>query len=90
VLITSPSCRWCRRFERETLADPAIRRRLGRLAVTAEVVRGSGEYPATLAAPVVPMHYFLGEDGEVLVKMPGYWSAEDFMSILDDVERRRK
>ena len=90
VLITTPGCRWCRKFEQTTLEDAAVQKRLSAMAVTVEVSRGSGGYPDTLKAPMVPMHYFLAPDETVLVKMPGYWGREDFMSILDDVERRRK
>jgi len=90
ILITSPDCRWCKRFKRTTLTDADVDARLGRMAVGVEVERGSGTYPAHLKAPVIPMHYFLGADEKVLVKMPGYWNTEDFMSILDDVERKRK
>ncbi|MHC3993989.1 thioredoxin family protein [Thiomicrolovo sp. ZZH C-3] len=90
VLITEPGCRWCKRFKRTTLRDDGVRRRLDGMAVGVEVARGSGSYPDTLKAPMIPMHYFLSADERVLVKMPGYWNIEDFMSILDDVERKRK
>ena len=90
LLITAPECRWCRKFKQTTLTDGAVRKRLERLAVGVEVYRGQGDYPKHLKAPMVPMHYFLAADGSVLVKMPGHWNIEDFMSILDDVERKRK
>jgi len=90
VLITSRQCRWCKRFKATTLKDPSVQERLGALAVGVEVERDSGTYPARLKAPMIPMHYFLSADERVLVKMPGYWNIEDFMSILDDVERKRK
>ncbi|WP_345973225.1 thioredoxin family protein [Sulfurimonas diazotrophicus] len=90
VLITEPGCRWCKRFKRTTLHDHGVRRRLDEMAVGVEVERGSGTYPDTLKALMIPMHYFLSPDERVLVKMPGYWNIEDFMSILDDVERKRK
>ncbi len=88
LLITAPGCRWCRKFEHETLCDPAVQARLRELAVSVEAERGSGTYPARLAAPAVPMHFFLRPDGEILVKMPGYWNPEDFLSILGDVRRK--
>lgn len=90
VLITTPGCGWCDRFKRQTLSDAGVRARLAETAVVFETERGSGEYPDALKACRVPMHYFLGSDDAVLVKMPGYWNVEDFMSILDDVERKRK
>lgn len=90
VLITTPDCSWCRQFKRKTLYDDEVKKRLNSLSVILETDRGSGEYPDTLEASRVPMHYFLAPDGTILVKMPGYWGIQDFMSILDDVERKRK
>jgi len=88
VLITTPQCSWCRRFETTTLTDRALHERLEKSAVIVEVTRGEGGYPESLASPVVPMHYFLSPEGRVLVKMPGYWNVEDFTSILNDAQRR--
>jgi len=90
LMITTEGCRWCRKMEETTLADGEIRRRIEELAVPVEVRRDVDRYPRKLKAPMVPMHYFLGTDEKVLVKMPGFWNKEDFMDILDDVERKMK
>ncbi|MBD3801555.1 MAG: thioredoxin family protein [Campylobacterales bacterium] len=90
LLVTAPGCRWCKRFIRTTLKDKAVRKRLAALAVGVEVERDSGTYPAKFKAPMIPIHYFLSADEWILVKMLGYWNIEDFMSIVDEVERKRK
>lgn len=90
VLVTTPVCRWCKKLKTTTLADPEVRGRLERLAVGVEATRSIDNYPSKLKAPMVPMSFFLSPNDRVLVKMPGYWGKEDFMSILDDVERKVK
>jgi len=89
VLISAPECKWCRRFKAQTLSDAGVQSKLRQMAVVVEAERGSGDYPDALEAARVPMHYFLAPDERILVKMPGYWGIEDFMSILDEVERKR-
>lgn len=88
VLITTPQCRWCRRFEEQTLVDKGVKEGLEEMAVTVELTRDADDYPETLKAPVVPMHFFLTADERVLVKMPGYWNVENFTSIMNDAKRR--
>lgn len=90
VLVTTPVCRWCKKLKMTTLADPEVAERLERLVVGVEATRSIDNYPSKLKAPMVPMSFFLSPDDRVLVKMPGYWGKEDFMSILDDVERKAK
>lgn len=89
LLVSTPNCSWCKQFKLKTLSDKAVQERLRGMAVTLQRDRG-GDYPQTLEASRVPMHYFLAPDETVLVKIPGYWNIEDFMSILDDAERKRK
>ena len=86
LLITTESCRWCRRMEATTLQDDAVVKRLNAEYVALHVTRDKDEYPKELVAQRVPMSYFLKPDGEVIHDMMGYWNVEDYLSILDDVE----
>lgn len=90
LLITTPRCRWCHRFLTTTLNQAIVAARLTTLAVPLHVTRGEDDYPEHLHAAMVPMHFFVDPDGQVLIKMPGYWDDENFLSILDDVERKQK
>ena len=37
---------------------------------------------------MVPMSYFLTPEGRVLYSVPGYWSKDDYLSMMEDVERK--
>ena len=84
VLITTESCRWCRRLEATTLQNDAVIKRINAEYVAVHVTRGKDAYPSDLVAPRVPMSYFVKPGGEVIHDMMGYWPAEDYLSILDD------
>jgi thioredoxin-related protein len=84
VLITSEQCRWCRKFEATTLQDEEIVTKLNSKFVAVHVTRDKSVYPKNLSAKMVPMNYFLDNNGTVIYSMPGYWTVEDYQSILDD------
>jgi thioredoxin-related protein len=52
------------------------------------VTRDWDDYPKSLKAKMVPMSYFLRPDGTVIYRMPGYWTSEDYLSILRDAEKK--
>jgi len=86
LLITTESCKWCRRLESATLTDARVVERVNAHYVAVHVTRGKDVYPEDLIAPRVPMSYFLRADGEVIHDMMGYWNVEDYLSVLDDAE----
>lgn len=90
VIITTEQCRWCRKLEATTLEDPSIVNRINTRFSAVHVTRDKSVYPKNLTAPMVPMSYFLDPNGKVLYSMPGYWSTEDYESILDDALKRYK
>ncbi|WP_295052772.1 DUF255 domain-containing protein [Sulfuricurvum sp.] len=90
VLITSEQCRWCRKFEATTLQDEDIITELNSKFVTVHVTRDKSIYPKNLTAKMVPMSYFLDGNGKVAYSIPGYWSSEDYQSILVDALRKTK
>lgn len=90
VLITTESCRWCRKLEAYTLTDQAVVRRINEKYVAVHVTRDVDDYPETLKAPYVPTSYFLRPDGKIVHDMMGYWSVEDYLSILDDADYELK
>jgi thioredoxin-related protein len=84
VLITSEQCRWCRKFEATTLQDGDVIAKVNSKFVAVHVTRDKSVYPKNLSAKMVPMNYFLDNNGSVIYSMPGYWPVEDYQSILDD------
>ncbi len=90
VLITSEQCRWCRKFEATTLQEDPIIDHINSRFIPVHVTRDKSAYPKHLTAKMVPMNYFLDENGKILYSMPGYWGVEDYQSILEDALRKYK
>lgn len=90
VIITTEQCRWCRKLEATTLSDDDIISKINTRFVPVHVTRDKSIYPNGLTAKMVPMSYFLDGNGKVLHSIPGYWPAEDYLSILDDALRKAK
>ncbi|MEE8588121.1 MAG: DUF255 domain-containing protein [Sulfurimonadaceae bacterium] len=90
VLITSETCRWCRKLEDMTLEDKKVIDNLNSKYSAVALTRGKDTYPPCLKAPMVPMSYFLTPEGTVLYSVPGYWNEEDYLSMMQDVERKYK
>ena len=91
VLITSETCKWCRKIESTTLKRPAVIRAIKKRYVAVALTRDKDSYPKCLKAKMVPMSYFINpEDQRVIYSVPGFWVEEDYLSILSDVERKYK
>jgi protein disulfide-isomerase len=90
VIITTEQCRWCRKLEATTLSDDAVISKINSRFVPVHVTRDKCVYPKALTAKMVPMSYFLDGEGKVIYSIPGYWTSEDYLSILDDALRKHK
>ena len=87
LLITTTTCRWCRKLEATTLQDKAVVSRLNKGYVSFHATRDFDDYPEHLQASGVPTTYFLDiNDKPIIRKVRGYWNAEDYLSFLDDVD----
>ncbi len=87
VLITTKSCRWCRKLESQTLTDARVTKRLNRDYISVHLTRDEDEYPRYLNTKGVPTTYFLNRAGQPIIKrVMGYWNVEDYLSYLDDVD----
>ncbi len=85
VLITSETCRWCRKLESTTLQDDEIVSRINTSFQAVNVTKDKSIYPRNLTAKMVPISYFIDpRNGKVLYSIPGFWGTEDYNSILDD------
>ena len=91
LLITSTTCKWCRKLESTTVKDNNVVKRINQDYISVEVTRHQDVYPKKFQAKVVPITYFLDNDEEVIMRgVMGYWSSEDYLSIMDDVDRYYK
>lgn len=86
VLITSDSCRWCRKFEKTTLEDEAIKKRLYAEFVTVHLSRNRDNIPKQFEKSPVPRHYFTDFHAEILYSALGYRDIETFDSFMSNAE----
>ena len=84
LIISTESCRWCRKLESTTLRDASVVKRVNAEYIALKLTKGKDTYPSHLKAKRVPMTYFLQPDGELVHSMVGYWNVEDFLSIMND------
>lgn len=85
VVITSETCRWCRKLEATTFQDNGIVLRVNSSFEAVNVTKDKAIYPKNLTAKMVPMSYFIDpKTSKVLYSIPGFWGVEDYNSILDD------
>lgn len=90
MLVTSDYCRWCRKFENETLSNDSLIDHLQEKFVLLYIQRGRDVLPDSFEVKKVPKHYFLRSDGEVIHSVLGYWNAEDFRSFVKDAQMRKE
>ena len=90
MLVTSESCRWCRKFENETLTDEATMKMLKENFVLLALTRDVDYIPENLVASRVPKHFFLTKKGEIITSFLGFWNPEDFASFIEDVKKKIK
>ena len=88
VLITSDSCRWCRKFEQTTLLDMDIEDRLEEEYITIHLSRDQHKIPEKFKTTPVPRHYFLDQKGDILYDTIGYRDVELFNSFMNNAKER--
>jgi len=89
MLVTSSNCKWCRKFERTTLQDDSVIKRLKEQYVLLHIDRDKDYMPKKFKKKRVPRHYFITSNGGIIYSFLGYWNSEDFFSFLKDVDERR-
>jgi len=90
MLIVSEDCRWCKKFERTTLKDEKLLKRLSKQYVLLHLSRDLDEIPSKFKTTPVPRHYFLSKSGEVIFPVVGYRDVDTFNNFLDTVNERVK
>jgi len=90
VYVVGKSCRWCVKMKNRTLSNKNVDRRL-KSYIAVKVYRGDEkaieELPAIYGVPTI---FFMTPNKEILESVVGYFNVEDFMSYIDDVEKKIK
>lgn len=88
TLITSDSCRWCRKFESTTLQDKNITKRLYSEFEVVHLSRDRDAIPTEFETSPVPRHYFTDAKGTILYSSLGHRQIECFDSFMDNAENK--
>lgn len=87
LLVTSKSCKWCRKLENTTLKDKKVIEHLSKDYVLVHLRRCDKNYPEHIKVGSVPATFFLDAKGNLIIKrVVGYWNAEDYLSYMNDVD----
>jgi len=90
VMVEGEHCRWCKKMKGRTLSDDKVEKRLEKFVVV-KVMREDGNAMAKLP-PVegVPTIFFMKSNKAIIEEIIGYFNVEDFISYIDDVEKKVK
>jgi len=88
VLVEGENCRWCKKMKHRTLSDERVEKRLKKF-VLVKIMREDGKAMSVMPAiKGVPTIFFMKKDKEVIEDIVGYFNVEDFISYINDVEKR--
>ena len=88
VFISSSTCGWCDKFEKTTLQDENVKKRLKKEFVSVHLVREFDTVPQKFATSPVPRHYFTDAKGNILYNSLGYRKVDTFESFMDNAEEK--
>jgi len=90
VFVEGENCRWCKKMKHRTLSDETVEKRLEKYVIV-KVMREDGNAMSVLPAiQGVPTIFFMKHDKAVIEEIIGYFNVEDFLSYIDDVEKKVK
>jgi len=90
IFITSDSCKWCRKFEKTTLQDAGIKKRLYSEFITIHLSRDRDKIPKKFETAPVPRHYFTDANGNILYNSLGHRGVDCFDAFMDNAEDKLK
>lgn len=90
VLVEGENCRWCKKMKYRTLQDEEVEKRLEKF-ILLKVMR---EDPSAMSSlpnvKGVPTIFFMKSDKKVIQEVTGYFNVEDFISYIDEVEKKTR
>ncbi len=88
VMVESKTCRWCKKMKGRTLSDEQVEKRLEKFVLVKVMRENAQEMSQLPAVRGVPTIFFMRADKAVLEEVIGYFNVEDFISYINDVEKK--
>ncbi|MDQ7047554.1 MAG: thioredoxin family protein [Sulfurovum sp.] len=90
VFVEGENCGWCKKMKHGTLSDASVKQRLEKFVVV-KVMREDAKAMSILPSiDGVPTIFFMKENKAVIEEIIGYFNIEDFLSYINDVEKKAK
>jgi thioredoxin-related protein len=90
VFVEGETCRWCKKMKHRTLSDEGVDKRL-QAYIAVKVFRENKEDIKDLPEiQGVPTIFFMTAEKKILESVVGYFNVEDFISFINDVEKKVK
>jgi thioredoxin-related protein len=86
IMAVSVGCGWCKKMKQRTLSNPTVAKRLEKYIL----VQADRETPSQREQlppfKHVPILFFMTPQKEMIDNMRGYYTAEDFIEYLNEIE----
>ncbi len=88
LMVEGKHCRWCKKMKHRTLADENVSKRLEPY-IAVKIMREEADNMQDLPmVNGVPTIFFMTAEKKVIESIVGYFNVEDFLSYIDDVEKK--
>ncbi len=84
VEATSRRCHYCKKMDREVLADDDVADALRKDFIVVKIDLTRDKLPLNLKVSMTPTFFFVNREEKVIKTIPGSWSKDDFLEILHD------
>ncbi len=89
VFVEGPYCKWCKKMKGHTFSDESVEKRLEKYVVV-KVMRNDPEAMVNLPqVQGVPATFFMNANKKVIESVIGYWTVEEFIAYINDVEKKK-
>jgi len=90
IKATSKNCHYCKKMDREVLSSLDIKEILNREFILVSIDVSNQELPFGLECHMTPTFFFITEDEKLFKTIPGSWNKEDFLDILNEINKSKK
>jgi len=88
LLVEGEHCRWCKKMKHRTLNDEKVGKRLEPYIAVKVMQEDEDAVKDLPMINGVPTIFFMTAEKEVIETVVGYFNVEDFLSYIDDVEKK--
>jgi len=88
LMVEGEYCRWCKKMKHRTLADDNVSKKLKEyvaVKIMQEDENAINDLPMIHGVPTI---FFMTSEKKIIETVVGYFNVEDFLSYINDVEKK--